>query len=111
MSRIAWLTDLHLNFVDDAKRDKFYETLKAQSPDAMIVSGDFGESTNVVDFLIEMDNYLERPLYFVLGNHDFYHGSIAEVRGGASLTSRSQAARSWSHSRALFSRTCQCPDL
>jgi hypothetical protein len=32
-----------------------------------------------------------------------------DVLLGASLTSRSQAARSWSHSRALFSRTCQCP--
>jgi hypothetical protein len=27
-----------------------------------------------------LDNWVQRPVYFVLGNHDFYHGSIAEVR-------------------------------
>ena len=38
------------------------------------------EADSVAQLLTEMATAFEVPLYFVLGNHDFYRGSIAGVR-------------------------------
>lgn len=77
--RLAWLTDIHLNFLDDAERKRFWETVATQS-DAVAISGDIGESPNIIDYLKEMEEILRGPIYFVLGNHDFYRGSIGKTR-------------------------------
>jgi Icc-related predicted phosphoesterase len=76
---LAWLTDIHLNFLEAEPRRRFLESLPAQC-DALVVSGDIGESHSIVWLLVEMERIVQRPIYFVLGNHDFYHGSIAETR-------------------------------
>ena len=80
MKRVAWLTDVHLNFLDDPVRRRFVESVAAQSPDAVLISGDIAESPDVARHLQEMAGILRRPVYFVLGNHDFYRGSIARTR-------------------------------
>ena len=80
MKRIAWLTDIHLNFLDDAGRRRFLESIAATSPDAVLLAGDIGESPDVAAHLQEMAAAVRRPIYFVLGNHDFYHGSIVRTR-------------------------------
>ncbi len=47
----------------------------------MLVSGDIGESHDVCDYLEQIRRALDpAPIYFVLGNHDFYRGSITETR-------------------------------
>ena len=80
MKRIAWLTDIHLNFLDDRGRRRFAEAVAERSPDALVISGDIAESPDVVAYLEEMAAILRRPIYFVLGNHDYYRGSILETR-------------------------------
>jgi 3',5'-cyclic AMP phosphodiesterase CpdA len=77
--RLAWATDIHLNFVDATTRREFYNSL-AQDSDAVVISGDIGESPDVEGYLREMEEALQRPIYFVLGNHDFYRGSITATR-------------------------------
>jgi 3',5'-cyclic AMP phosphodiesterase CpdA len=77
--KLAWLTDIHLNFLDAEPRRWFLESIRDQG-DALVISGDIGESPDVVDLLCEMDRIVQRPIYFVLGNHDFYRGSIAQTR-------------------------------
>ncbi len=79
MMRLAWLTDIHLNFLDSAKRPQFLETV-AERADTVAISGDIGESINIIQFLNEMEAILRRPIYFVLGNHDFCRGSIGKTR-------------------------------
>lgn len=44
--RLAWLTDIHLNFVDAAALPPFLESI-AQRADAVAISGDIGESQDV----------------------------------------------------------------
>lgn len=66
--RLAWLTDIHLNFLDDAERRRFLETVATQS-DAVAISGDIGESPNILGYLKEMEEILRKRIYFVLGNH------------------------------------------
>jgi Icc-related predicted phosphoesterase len=78
--RLAWLTDLHLNFLRTPAREAFLRTLAETDADAFLVGGDTGEADDVAGYLNELDNAVQRPLYFVLGNHDFYGCTIAGVR-------------------------------
>jgi len=78
--RIFWLTDIHLNFATVPDLEKFFSELAAAAPDALLISGDIGEATSVRGYLRQIDQRMGVPTYFVLGNHDFYFGSIAQVR-------------------------------
>lgn len=79
MSRIAWLTDIHLNFVGPNEHQAFLDRVAGTEPDAVLIGGDIAEAPDLVESLARLDEGLERPLYFVLGNHDFYRGSIRAV--------------------------------
>lgn len=78
--RVLWLTDIHLNFADAARQRSFYQQVREASADAILLSGDIAEADDVTDYLARMADMWRRPIYFVLGNHDYYFGSIAEVR-------------------------------
>jgi len=80
MTRVAWLTDIHLNFVEPDQVDAFMDEILDADPDVVICTGDVGESETVIGYLETMEKWLRRPIYFVLGNHDFYRSSIEEVR-------------------------------
>lgn len=48
--------------------------------DCFVLTGDISEAPKVQGHLELLRDYLNRPCYFVCGNHDFYDGSILEVR-------------------------------
>ncbi len=78
--KLAWCTDIHLNFLNDKKREEFYDKFMTDDIDAVLISGDIAEATNVDKIMIEMGNYIKKPIYFVCGNHDFYDGCVSAVR-------------------------------
>jgi 3',5'-cyclic AMP phosphodiesterase CpdA len=78
--RLAWLTDLHFNFLSYARVEEFLGSVEALEPDAVVISGDISEARDLDQMLSHIDDRLQRPTFFVLGNHDFYHASIREVR-------------------------------
>jgi 3',5'-cyclic-AMP phosphodiesterase len=80
MKRLAWLTDIHLNFLRAPALAAFLDTLAGTEVDAFAISGDIGEAEDVAIFLDVIAERVQRPVYFVLGNHDFYSWSIAGVR-------------------------------
>lgn len=82
MCRIAWTTDIHLNFLGTQQIETFLQSIKTQQPDSLIISGDIGEAPSIYDYLRRIANTLNIPIYFVLGNHDFYQSSIQHVRIG-----------------------------
>lgn len=84
--RATWLTDVHLNFLGEARLVSFLATVKRAAPDVLLVTGDTAESADVVSLVERLGRIA--PLYFVLGNHDFYGSSIADVRSRASATGR-----------------------
>ncbi len=92
--RIGWITDIHLNFVRSAERAAYYSTLTQEKLDALLLGGDVGEARSVNRYLSEMAEALTIPIYFVLGNHDFYGGSIAGVR---EHVARQAASSQWLH--------------
>ena len=79
MSQLVWLTDIHLNFVDDTARERFLRSVGEQA-EAVAVSGDITESHQLSKHLGEMGQFVQKPVYFVLGNHDFYGSSVAQTR-------------------------------
>ncbi len=78
--KAAWLTDIHLNFLEHDQIDAFLEKVSAEAADCFLVSGDTGEAPSITGYLQRMISVLKRPIYFVLGNHDYYGGSIKTVR-------------------------------
>lgn len=79
-TKLAWLTDIHLNFLDKQERKLFYDEILSKNCDAVLISGDIAEATCLVEILNEMADQLEKPIYFILGNHDYYRGQVTEVR-------------------------------
>ena len=60
----------------------------------MLIGGDIAVASSLEKSLLLLEKHLQRPIYFVLGNHDCYNGSISEVRSIATrLTSKSR----WLH--------------
>lgn len=81
MLRLAWATDLHFEFATIDAVVAFCEHVIAQAPEALLLAGDVAQAPTVARYLRALDLALPMPIYFVLGNHDFYRGSIAAVRG------------------------------
>ena len=78
--KLCWLTDIHLNFLHDEERRYFYQELKKAEFDAIAITGDIAEAPSICEILKEMDDQLSCPIYFVLGNHDYYRGNVEKVR-------------------------------
>ena len=93
--RAAWLTDIHLNFVAKERVADLADGVRRLGIDSVLVGGDIGESPNFVAYLDELAVRIARPVYFVLGNHDFYRGSIAAVREEARRLSRARRGITW----------------
>ncbi len=79
MRRLAWATDIHLDRLIERDYREYIEYLKELNPDCLVISGDIGEGEYVCKSLAEFDEAFNFPIYFVLGNHDFYFGSFAGV--------------------------------
>ena len=78
--RAAWLTDIHLNFLESREIDRFLESVRQADADVALLGGDIGEADSLLRFLERIERALAKPVYFVLGNHDYYGGSIESVR-------------------------------
>jgi Icc protein len=79
MSNYIWLTDTHLNFLESYKIVEFFLELKFQEADGIFLTGDISNGPNVCKHLRWLQKILDKPVYFVLGNHDYYRSSFEEV--------------------------------
>jgi len=77
---IQILSDLHLEFHTD-KGEEFISNLRCkQDIDAMIIAGDISISTSLISSLDRISHELsDIPVFFVLGNHDYYGGDTKTV--------------------------------
>jgi 3',5'-cyclic-AMP phosphodiesterase len=77
--RLAWITDPHLNHCTLAAWDALVGQVRSSGCDAVVISGDISEGEDVAFQLRRMADAFAVPIYFVLGNHDFYHSSFART--------------------------------
>lgn len=78
--RIGWCTDIHLDFVEDKIYMEFISDIIKANLDALLVTGDIGNADNIDIYLRALNKDTGIPIYFILGNHDFYNGSIIRTR-------------------------------
>lgn len=78
--RLGWITDPHINFCTVITKNKLYESINKQNLDALVVTGDVAEGDIVRGVMLDMQQHVTCPIYFVLGNHDYYNMSIERVR-------------------------------
>jgi Icc protein len=84
MASYAWATDVHLDFLrdDNQRLIRFAESLIAQNPTGIFLTGDISVAAKLVFHLSAIERVVQRPIYYVLGNHDYYGSSIENVRKG-----------------------------
>ncbi len=95
MRRLAWATDVHLNFLAANGIDAFAEALLHEEPDAILLTGDIAEAPTIEPLLSLLAAEVKRPIYFVLGNHDYYRSSIPRVREVVTALSERSPYLAW----------------
>ena len=93
--RLAWATDIHFEFASVGDIVAFCQRVVALAPDGLLIAGDIGQAPTVERYLRTLDRALPMPVYFVLGNHDFYQGRIQAVREAVSALVADSTRLTW----------------
>ena len=78
--RITWANDIHLDSASEQAFLDWCEAVRASQGDVLVICGDIETGPTVAARLARIRREARVPVYFVLGNHDFYHSSVGEVR-------------------------------
>ena len=81
--KLAIGNDIHLDHV--RLPTLFLELLRDVQPDVVVLTGDISTGDRICDDLEELAQVTPCPVYFVLGNHDFWNRSIYAVREGVKV--------------------------
>ena len=82
--KLAWATDTHFDFVEREDVVAWCARIAASGAEALLLGGDIADARSLRDWLeLICAELAPRPVSFVLGNHDYYHGSIAGVHADA----------------------------
>jgi predicted MPP superfamily phosphohydrolase len=95
MKRAVWLTDIHLNFLNPPAIRRFLGDVFLSGPDMVLITGDIGDARTLTEYLHTIESTLKLPIYFVLGNHDYYYGSIEQIRRSMVLFSNTSNFAKW----------------
>lgn len=80
--RLAWLTDIHLDFLTREQIAALAGSVARLSPDAALVTGDISVAPALASHLAQLVAPWRFPCYFVAGNHDYYGAGVEPVRRG-----------------------------
>jgi 3',5'-cyclic AMP phosphodiesterase CpdA len=84
---LVWSTDIHLDHLDPGAVHEYAARVVIAQPDALLLGGDISDATRLREDLEQLAELVPRPIHFVLGNHDYYGGSVDAVRASvADLT-------------------------
>ncbi|MBP7796419.1 MAG: metallophosphoesterase [Elusimicrobiales bacterium] len=75
--KLIFISDIHL---DSTYKNKLFsrviDKIANENPDALIIGGDFVDPGFVLDKNIKKLKDLRFPVFFVLGNHEYYYGAV-----------------------------------
>lgn len=80
--KLAWATDIHLDFLDPERIAGFGRELSRTRADAVLLTGDLSVASRLGPDLAYLVRHCERPCYFVAGNHDYYGADVETLRRG-----------------------------
>jgi predicted phosphohydrolase len=78
--KLAWATDIHLDCVDDVASKVKDLAVRGSECESFILSGDITIAPHLLQHLEVIESTLQKPFYFVLGNHDYYFSDILSTR-------------------------------
>lgn len=91
MTDYGWITDPHFDHVGgrDPKRadfmvESFLQFVEEEHFSGLFITGDVATSHSLRKYLKLIERTMSCPVYFVLGNHDFWGSSVKKVRSIAS---------------------------
>lgn len=77
---LAWASDIHFDHGPPEGIVQFFDWLGESGAEALLLGGDITNALELEQTLAEIAEMTAMPVHFVLGNHDYYGSSIAEVR-------------------------------
>jgi Icc protein len=77
--KILWLTDIHLDYLFPQERRNFLLSLARTEPDVVFAGGDISKANSLENDLKAILKMVNAPVYFVLGNHDYFGSSFSAV--------------------------------
>lgn len=104
--KLCFITDIHLDHLSEVVSSPdnglvrelseqevkdFCNEVNNENPDSVLITGDISTAEHILVHLGWLKKYLKTPFRFVLGNHDFYNGSISQVRTLIGATPFSQS--------------------
>lgn len=78
--KLIWITDPHFDFLHPMGSLRFGEWLAKQDGDAAVLTGDLADGLLLKDLLEFFAVGFGKPIFFVLGNHDYYGSSFEKVK-------------------------------
>ena len=84
--KAIWCTDIHLNFLQSVRLQNFYAEVRARveeiKADFVFLTGDISDAAEFNHHVMGLGDALPDwcEIAFVLGNHDFYGGSVKNSR-------------------------------
>jgi predicted MPP superfamily phosphohydrolase len=88
MTRAAWLTDIHLDWVEEEGTRALAARVKEAGAEAVLLTGDIADGAASERYLEIFAEVLARPVFYVLGNHDYYGRPIPETRRSTEALAR-----------------------
>ena len=80
-NELCWATDIHLDHASEQNLKYFANQVKARSAEFVVIGGDISNGVDIISHLKWLsNNFLNKKVAFVLGNHDYFGRSIDEVR-------------------------------
>lgn len=82
MAKYVWITDTHFNVRENsliADLKLIENAMNQESADGLILSGDISVASKLVSQLGTLEQAVKKPIYFTLGNHDFWGTSYENV--------------------------------
>lgn len=95
MFKLVWITDPHLSCASPTAIGRLWQRAVAMAPDAIVITGDIAEAGSLDGWLDTIEGVFDVPVYYVLGNHDFYGGSVGQVRARVTARTVSGARTRW----------------
>ncbi len=78
--KLAWATDIHLDFaIPRGTFEGFCQRVNDSGAQKLLITGDITTGRSIEEDLKLLAKHIDLPIYFVLGNHDYYYSSFERV--------------------------------
>lgn len=81
--KFAWITDPHFDCVPDHVIGGFGRYINKLDVSFVVITGDIGDTREKLRNLILLGSWCTSPIFFTLGNHDLYDGSVEDAKNEA----------------------------